>query len=106
MSISSIAASLWSSATTALSPNAATAPVSQSSTKPNRSGTGNGTTGSGNPFQALSPDLQSWLNQNQASNNATPMHRHHHRGEIEEAAQSYAASNALSAASGTQPAIA
>jgi hypothetical protein len=109
MSIGQIASSLWSSATTALmSPNAATTPVSVPSTrKANGSGAGNATTGSSNPFQALSPDLQSWLNQNQTSGIVQHTHRHHHHGGgANQAAESYAASNSLSAAPGTPSATA
>ena len=65
MSIGQIASSIWSSATTALTtPNSATVPVSLSSPKGN--GASRYTTGHGNPFQALSPDLQSWILHNQA----------------------------------------
>ena len=107
MSISSIASSIWSAATTALMPpNSATAPVSQPSTNANGSSAANGMTGSSNPFQALSPDMQSWLNQNQSTGAATPMHHHHHSGGgVDQAAQSYAASTALSPVSETQPAL-
>ena len=106
MSIGQVASSIWSAATTALtSPNAATTPVSQPSTQSNGSSAANGTTGSSNPFQALSPDMQSWLNQNQ-SIGAAHMHHRHHGGGTDQAAQSYAASHALSAAPETQPAMA
>jgi hypothetical protein len=65
MSIGQIASSIWSSATTALTtPNSATVPVSLASPKAN--GASRSTTGHANPFQALSPDLQSWILHNQA----------------------------------------
>ena len=65
MSIGHIASSLWSSATTALmTPNSATVPVGLSSFKLNS--VSRYTTGHGNPFQALSPDLQSWILHNQS----------------------------------------
>ena len=65
MSIGHIASSIWSAATTALTtPNSATVPVSLSSPKANG---GSRYTGHGNPFQALSPDLQSWILHNQSA---------------------------------------
>ncbi len=65
MSIGHIASSLWSSATTALmTPNSATVPIGLTSSKP--SSPSRYTTGHGNPFQALSPDLQSWILHNQS----------------------------------------
>jgi hypothetical protein len=114
-----IASSIWSAATTALmSPNSATTPVSLPSTNPNGSSSANATTGSSNPFQTLSSDLQAWLNQNQAVGNGTQTtsaaqsqphvhhHHHHHGGGIDQATQSYAASNAQPAAPQTQSATA
>jgi len=108
MSIGHIASSIWSAATTALmSPNAATAPVSTPSAKTRGSGSNNGTPGSSNPFQALSPDLQAWLNQNQATVSGAHMrHHHHHGGGMNQATQSYAASNTLSGAPQTATAAA
>lgn len=119
MFIAPIAASIWSAATTALmSPNSATTPVGLSSTKPNGSSSTNATTGSSNPFQTLSSDLQAWLNQNQAIGNGNQTtsaaqnqlrahhHHHHHGGGIDQATQSYAASNAQPAAPQTQSATA
>lgn len=114
MSIGTIASNIWSAATTALiSPNSATAPVSQPSTRPsgpgasNGSSAGNATTGSSNPFQALSPDLQAWLNQNQSAGNGARMHHHHHHaGGATQASQSYAASDALPPVAETQSATA
>jgi hypothetical protein len=114
MSISSIASNIWSAATTALTtPNSATAPVSLPSTKSNGSTATNGTTatnattGSSNPFQALSPDMQSWLNQNQSTGSAAHIRHHHHHGDgTNQATQSYAASDALSTAPEPQPATA
>ncbi len=108
MSISNIASSIWSAATTALTtPNSATTPVSTSPTQPNGSSATTATTGSSNPFQALSPDMQSWLNQNQSPSGAAHGHHHHHHGGgANQATQSYAASNALSMTPATQPAAA
>ena len=118
MSIGSIAQGIWSSATTALlSPNATTAAVSLPTTNANGSSstststsTTNATTGSSNPFQALSSDLQAWLNQNQASiqgQQGQPQvhrhhHGHHHAGGLDQAVQSYANANTASAAPPSQ----
>ena len=72
MFIPSVASSLWSSAPTALiTPTPATAPVSTPSAQPS----GSATTGATTPFQTLSPDLQSWLTQNQVAGGG---HAHHH----------------------------
>jgi hypothetical protein len=124
MSISSIASSIWSSATTALMPpNSATTPVSAPTTNPNGSSAANATTGSSNPFQALSSDLQAWLTQNQAAGGtnqttstaqAQVHHHHHHHGsgmeemqqDPSQATQSYANVNALPAAPQGQSAAA
>jgi len=64
MSIGHIASGLWSSATTALmTPNSAKVPAGLSSFKPNTPS--RQTSGHTNPFEALSPDLQSWILHNQ-----------------------------------------
>ena len=64
MSIGHIASGLWSSATTALmTPNSAKIPAGLSSSKP--SAPSRQTSGHTNPFETLSPDLQSWILHNQ-----------------------------------------
>jgi len=68
MSISSIASSIWSNATTALTtPTSTTAGVSSASST--TTGTTAATTsGASDPFAQLTADLQSWLTQLQAGN--------------------------------------
>ena len=87
MFIAGVASNVLSSVTTALTtPNAATVPVSPPTTQPNGSKQANNPTGSTNPFQSLSADMQSWLTQNQAAGDTQsatqtqPPHHHHHGG--------------------------
>ncbi len=85
MSISSLAANIWSSATTALaSPSPELTPVSTgtsstgtsstgtSSTGTSSTGTATSATGATDPFQQLASDLQAWLTQLQSTESTTP----------------------------------
>jgi hypothetical protein len=68
MFIAGLASHALSSAVSALAPStSATTAVSKASTQPAGSPQPNNPTGSTNPFQMLSSDLQSWLMQHQST---------------------------------------
>jgi hypothetical protein len=89
MFIASVASHVLSSAITALTkPNSSTTPISPPKTRPNGSTQSNNPTGSTNPFQTLSADMQSWLTQNQAGGGSVtqPFHHHHHGADAQQQA--------------------
>ncbi len=92
----SVASGLFSAVNSILAPKPAAAPASQPGTQPTGSTKSNNPTGTTNPFQSLSADLQSWLTQNQASGEAG-MHHHHSSGGQQQAGQTSADPTATTA---------
>ena len=107
----SVASSLFSTVTSALGSKAAASLTSQSGTQPfgatqsgSASSQSNNPTGTTNPFQSLSADMQSWLTQNQSTSGTQTHHHHDCSGAQQTAGQSNTGGSAdptATAASGT-----